>query len=61
MTLVEYIKSSIDVLVRIKVEEQLGIERMDIEEDNEFAAEKYETLLKKEESDIRQHISVCSN
>lgn len=60
MTLIEYIKSSIDVLVSLKVEEQLTIEKADIEEDNEYAAEHYETLLKKLESDIRQHISVIN-
>lgn len=58
MTLIEYIKSSIDIIVTLKVEEQLALERLEIEEDNENAAKNYETLLKKEESEIRQHISV---
>lgn len=58
MTLIEYIKSSIDIIVTLKVEEQLALERLEIEEDNENSAKNYETLLKKEESEIRQHISV---
>ena len=59
-TIVEYIKASIDVIVQIKVEEQLIREREERNEesDNEYAAKKYETLLQKEEKEIRNYIRI---
>ncbi len=51
--LVEYIKISIDIIVSIKVDEELKRHN----QDNPNAANEYETLLQKEEEAIRQHIS----
>ena len=58
LTLIEFIKSSFDIAVSIKLEKELKKYKSPLDEDNENAAEKYETLLRKEESNIRQHISV---
>ena len=54
LDIVEYIKNSIDVIVSLKVEE--AIDEYNSKK-NENAASDYETLLQKEESAIRQHIS----
>ena len=51
--IIEYIKSSIDIIVSIKVDEELE----KYNQDNPNAANDYETLLRKEEQSIRQHIS----
>ena len=51
--IIEYIKSSIDIIVSIKVDEELK----KYNQDNPNAANDYETLLQKEEQSIRQHIS----
>ena len=47
-------KNSIDVIVSLKVEETIDEYKS---KKNENAASDYETLLQKEESAIRQHIS----
>ena len=59
-TLVEYIQSSIDVIVQIKVQEQIDKEREEKkeEQESEYAATKYETLLQKEEKEIRNYIRI---
>ena len=54
LDIVEYIKNSIDIIVSLKVEE--AIDEYNSKK-NENAASDYETLLQKEESAIRQHIS----
>ena len=54
LDIVEYIKNSIDVIVSLKVEETIDEYNS---KKNENAASDYETLLQKEESAIRQHIS----
>ena len=51
--IIEYIKSSIDIIVSIKVDEELK----KYNQDNPNSANDYETLLRKEEQSIRQHIS----
>ncbi len=57
MTVLEYIKTSIDILIDLKVEERLENERKhsDVDEDK---INEYEVLLRKLEADIRQHIKV---
>ena len=54
--LVDNIKSSIDIIVSLKLEEEL--QKYLPEKDNPNTATKYETLLQKEEEALRQHISV---
>ena len=54
LDIVEYVKNSIDVIVSLKVEETIDEYKS---KKNENAASDYETLLQKEESAIRQHIS----
>jgi hypothetical protein len=54
LTLMEYIKTSIDILIDLKVEERLEKSKKNTDEDDQD----YETLLKKLESDIRGHIRV---
>ena len=54
--LVDNIKSSIDIIVSIKLEDE--IQKYIPEKDNPNSATKYETLLQKEEEALRQHISV---
>ena len=54
--LVDNIKSSIDIIVSIKLEDKL--QKYLPEKDNPNSATKYETLLQKEEEALRQHISV---
>ena len=51
--IIEYIKVSIDIIVSIKVDEELK----KYNQDNPNSAIEYETLLQKEEEAIRQHIS----
>lgn len=53
-----YVQSSLDVLVNTKVEEKLKKLNEGKEEDNSNCAEKFETLLRKEEKEIREHIAV---
>ena len=54
--LVDNIKSAIDMIVSIKLEDEL--QKYIPEKDNPNSATKYETLLQKEEEALRQHISV---
>ena len=54
--LVEYIKSTIDIIVSLKVDAKLSDYKNFLNEDNNSATE-YETLLQKLEASIRQHIS----
>lgn len=58
MSLVNYIKSSIDLIIAIKIDEAMSKSKNPLIEDNTNAARNYETLLRKEENEIRQHISV---
>lgn len=52
--IIEYIKISIDIIVSLKVEEELKKYNKD---NNPNCVKDYETLLQKEEESIRQHIS----
>ena len=54
--LVDNIKSAIDMIVSIKLEDEL--QKYIPEKDNPNSASKYETLLQKLEESLRQHISV---
>ena len=54
LDIIEYIKSTIDIIISIKVESKINDYK--IKEDNN-AAKDYETLLQKLESSIRQHIA----
>ena len=60
LTLIEYIKTSIDILIDLKVDEKLdSLKRAQgIDDEN---SQDYESLLKKLEADIRQHIRVLIN
>lgn len=55
--ILDYIRNSIDILIDVKVEERL--EQLNVEtKDTVDKMNEYEPLLKKLESDIRQHIKV---
>ena len=54
--LIEYIKSTIDIIVSLKVDAKISDYKNFLNEDNNAATE-YETLLQKLEASIRQHIS----
>ena len=54
--LIEYIKSTIDIIVSLKVDAKISDYKNFLNEDNNSATE-YETLLQKLEASIRQHIS----
>ena len=58
LTLIEYIKSSFDIAVQMKAEKKfLELKsNLNIYDENYF--NDYESLLRKEECDIRQHISI---
>ena len=56
LDLIEYIKSTIDIIVSIKVESKVNDYRNQLNEDINAATE-YETLLQKLESSLRQHIA----
>ena len=59
MTLIEYIKSSFDIAVTLSSEKKFKALKKTLNyEINENYSEDYESLLRKEESDIRQHISI---
>jgi hypothetical protein len=57
LTIIEYIKSSIDILIELKVEERMNLEKKLLQDEEECMNE-YEALLRKLEGDIRQHIKV---
>ena len=54
--IVEYIKSTLDIIVSIKVDAKISDYKNFLKEDKNAATE-YETLLQKLEESIRQHIS----
>ena len=54
--LMDNIKSSIDIIVSIKLENE--IQKYIPQKDNPNSAKNFETLLQKEEEALRQHISV---
>ena len=54
--LVDSIKSSIDIIISIKLEDEL--QKYLPEKDNPNSATKIETLLQKQEEALRQHISI---
>ena len=54
--MIEYIKSTIDIIVALKVDSKINDYKAYLNEDSNAATE-YETLLQKLESSIRQHIS----
>ena len=56
MDLIEYIKSTIDIIVSIKVDSKINDYKTYLNEDINAATD-YETLLQKLEASIRQHIS----
>lgn len=60
LVIIEYIKTSMDILINLKVEERLESEKHSIENNKtlEDHQNSYEILLRKYESDIRQHIKV---
>ncbi len=59
MTLFEYIKSSFDIAVTLQSEKKFKELKKTLNyETNDNYSEDYETLLRKLESDIRQHISI---
>ena len=56
LTLVEYISSSIDIIISLKLREEMyKINKEKIINDN--CADNYEILLRKEERNIREHIA----
>ena len=56
LTLVEYISSSIDIIISLKLREEMNkINKEKIINDN--CADNYEILLRKEERNIREHIA----
>ena len=61
MDIINYIKISLQIIIELKVKEEVEKYNKEKEENNlnnENTAEDYETLLRKEEAEIRQHISV---
>jgi hypothetical protein len=59
MTLFEYIKSSFDIAITLQSEKKFKEFKKTLNyEINDNYSEDYETLLRKLESDIRQHISI---
>ena len=54
--IIEYIKSTIDIIVSIKVDSKINDYKTYLNEDINAATD-YETLLQKLEASIRQHIS----
>jgi len=59
LDIINYIRESLQIIIKIKVKEEIDKYIEDYENNkNEKAAEDYETLLRKEESEIRSHISI---
>lgn len=58
--MINYIKISLNLIIKIKAKEEVDIllKEQEDKEQNINAAEDYETLLRKEEAEIRQHISL---
>lgn len=53
-----YVQSTMDVIANMQAEEILKKLKEGTEDDNPNSAETYETLLRKEEKEIREHIAV---
>lgn len=62
LDIIKYIKTSLNIIIQIKAKEEIEKYKEEKENKNniinENAAEDYETLLRKEEAEIRQHISI---
>ena len=60
LDIIKYIKTSLNIIIQIKAKEEIDKYKEEKEKKiiNENAAEDYETLLRKEEAEIRQHISI---
>ena len=61
LDIINYIKTSLLIVINIKLKEELEKqkdEKIQKKISEEIAAEDYETLLRKEEAEIRQHISI---
>lgn len=65
LKLIDYIKSSIEILVNIKVEEQIELNKIKFSQENNILStneeentNEYEKLLRQLESEIRNHIKV---
>lgn len=59
MSLINYIRASIDVLVQVKVQEELqSLKKVETQEGDYEVHSDYENLLRKLEADIRNHIRV---
>ena len=62
LDIIKYIKTSLNIIIQIKAKEEIDKYKEEKENKNniinENAAEDYETLLRKEEAEIRQHISI---
>ena len=56
LDIIEYIKSTFDIIINIKVESKIE-EYLSQKNEDINAATEYETLLQKLEGSIRQHIS----
>jgi hypothetical protein len=62
LDIIKYIKVSLNVIIQIRAKEEVEKYKAENEKGNkkvnENFAEDYETLLRKEEAEIRQHISI---
>lgn len=56
--LVQNIKEALDIIISLKLDEELKKYINDNNNNNPNAISEYEKLLQKEEADIREHISV---
>ena len=56
LDIIDYIKSTIDIMVSIQVDSKINNYKNSLNEDNNSAT-KYETLLQKLEANLRQHIA----
>ena len=57
-TILDYIKNSIDVIVQIKLNQEIMNSKYNNSDNEETSLEKYEALLRKEEREIRNYISI---
>jgi hypothetical protein len=62
LDIINYIRESIRIIIQIKAQEEVEKYKAEHEanqsKENEKYAEDYETLLRREEAEIRQHISI---
>ena len=58
LDIIEYIKSTIDIMVSIQVDSKINDFKKSLNEDNNTAT-KYETLLQKLVASLRQHNAYC--